>query len=59
MALVRFMFHLANATGVEVSSTGLGKTSIFQLLESYSPNRRSHEVRRILALRDRFRATQL
>jgi hypothetical protein len=32
------MFHLANATGVEVSSTGLGKTSTFQALESYSPS---------------------
>lgn len=59
MALVRFMFHLANATGVEVSGTGLRKIPIFQVLDGYSPNRRSHQVRRILTLRDRFKATWL
>jgi len=56
-ALVRFQFHLANATGIEVFSLGDAKTAKFQILVGYSPDRRSHEVRRILALRDRFRAS--
>ena len=57
MALVRFMFDLANATGVGVFSARLGKTSLFQMFVSYSPNPRSHEARRISVLRDRFLAS--
>ena len=41
-ALVRFQFHLANATGVEVFSLDVVKTEKVQMLASYSPNPRSH-----------------
>ena len=56
-ALVRFQFHLANATGVEVFSLDVVKTDKVQMVASYSPNPRSHQARRISALRDRFRAS--
>lgn len=38
------------AAGVEVMSRGLEKFMIFHMLVSYSPNSRSHEVRRISAM---------
>ena len=53
----RFQFHLANATGVEVFSLDVVKTEKVQMLANYSPNRRSHEVQRILAPRDRLRVS--
>lgn len=56
-ALVRFQFHLVNATGVEVFSLDVVKTEKVQMLASYSPNPRSHQVRRISARGDHFGAS--
>ena len=41
------------------SSLSSAKTSLFNAIPENSPNRRSHEVRRIPAPRDRFRPTWL
>jgi hypothetical protein len=46
-----------SATGVEVFKSMPKKTNAHQKLTSYSPNRRSRQVRRISALRDRFRSS--
>jgi hypothetical protein len=46
----------SSATVVEVFSQAVQKPARFQFITSPAPNRRSHEVRRISALRDRFRA---
>jgi hypothetical protein len=40
----------------KATARDLGNRNYFRALGSYSPNQRSHEVRRISALRDRFRA---
>lgn len=53
-----FCSFLTNATGIEVLNRDLEKGTVLQLLTRNSLNSRSHEVRRILARRDRFQATQ-
>ena len=53
---VRFLFLLTNAADLEVFSWCPCETYVFQRLVKNSPNPRSHQVRRISALRDRFRA---
>ena len=53
----RSQFLLANATDIEVHVGICEKYTYFQCLKDNSPSRRSHEVRRIPALRDRFRAS--
>jgi hypothetical protein len=49
--------RLPNAPGIEVLSHGLEKASQFLMLARDSPNRRSHEVWRISAPRDRLLAS--
>ncbi|MCU9840535.1 hypothetical protein OEZ49_22570 [Ruegeria sp. WL0004] len=46
-----------NATDIEVHSGDAQFLLSFQYFEDNSPKRRSHEVERILAPRDRFRTT--
>jgi len=57
VVMVRSVFLLAVAPVVEVFSCGIKKTIQFQRFVSSAPNRRSHQVRRISSLRDRFRAS--
>jgi hypothetical protein len=54
--LAKFGFQclFVKATGVEVLSWRAQESSPFQVLAGISPNRRSHQVQRISALRDRF-----
>jgi hypothetical protein len=51
------MFHLANATGVEVLIRDVKKGVQGQSLANNSPNPLSHEIQRISALRHRLRST--
>ena len=53
-----FQFHLAGATVIEVLRFARQKALIFQVDKRYLPNSRSHQVQRISALRDRFRASR-
>ena len=57
LSSVRSQSHFANDTGVEVLSRLGKKIQYFQYGMGYSPNRRSHEVWRVLALRDCFMAS--
>ena len=54
---VRSQTHSASAPGIEVINFGNQNINYSQMLASYSPNPRSQQVRRISALRDRFRAS--
>lgn len=47
-----------NATDIEVHSGDAQFLTSFQYLEENSPKRRRQQVRRISALRDRFRASR-
>ena len=55
---VRSRFLLTNAPDIEVFSWCVLKSYSFRIVASYSPNRRSHEVQRMSARGDRFRASR-
>ncbi len=52
-----FQFHFAGATVIEVLMFTRQKGHRLQVDTNYSPNGRSHQVRRISSWRDRFRGS--